>query len=70
MELAYIKTVKDYIGRDSNDLRKRIHIIVAEYKDTEGNTYRKAFQTPAKSGKTIVIPARGTSSELNAQRYQ
>lgn len=65
--MEYFREVKRYTGHPSSDLRRKILIVVCEYRDG-GIIYRKAFH--ARPGTEPYIPQEGTHEELNALRKQ
>ena len=48
------------------DKRRRVNYTLAEYADSDGNRYRKAFRSYAQP----LVPDSGTHDELNALAYQ
>jgi len=59
---------RDPNHRSSRDQRRRVCDVIAEYVDSDGNCYRKAFESD-RSTKPFV-PSRGTHATLNALHYQ
>ena len=53
-------------ARAFDDQRRRLTCVLAEYFDTEGNIYRKAFESYGEP----VIPTSGGNSEITARRRQ
>jgi hypothetical protein len=56
----------EYNVRSNIDQRYRVDRYIVNYRDTEGNDYRKSFE----SRKTPNIPETGTHKTLNALQRQ
>lgn len=68
-KLRYIRTVRvDESARKSADGRFRVDTHIAEYRDEQGNEFRKSFEV--KRGEAPDIPKSGTSAEINAVQDQ
>ena len=48
------------------DQRRRVNYVLADYRDSEGNEYRKSFE----SYDDPIVPESGTHSELNKMARQ
>jgi len=67
--LLYIRTVKIIEhARAGLDARRRVDRHIVEYRDNQGNEYRKVFETRQKE--QPIIPATGTHAEINAMLQQ
>lgn len=64
--IKIVNTLED--TRASVDHRFKVDNIICEYRDKNGDEYRKSFQV--KRGEQPNIPASGTHKELNALQVQ
>jgi hypothetical protein len=70
--LILLLTLVREVSRDANaisqiDRRRRVFRVLAEYRDSEGDVYRKPFEAKdAWPG----VPLYGTHSQLHAKRQQ
>lgn len=66
MHLQLTKIVRRGESRPTGDRRRKVCVVVAEYRGDDGDVYRKSFESYGQP----LVPDSGTHDEINGMRQQ